>query len=45
MTFFEPAEISFVDEGFKWNINIDEQVFHPDIPNDYKKIEPPIANE
>jgi hypothetical protein len=41
LTFFEKAEMSFVDEGFEWNIDIDEQTFHPDIPSDYKKIEPP----
>ncbi len=45
MTFFEQAEMSFVDEGFQWNIDIPDQIFHPDIPSDYKKIEPPTVNE
>jgi hypothetical protein len=41
LTFFEKAEMSFVDEGFEWNIEIDEQIFHPDISSDCKKLEPP----
>jgi hypothetical protein len=41
ITLFEKAHVSVVDEGFQWDLDIDEALFHPDIPDDYSKIEPP----
>ncbi len=43
LTFFEKAHMSVVDEAFQWGLDIDEALFHPDIPDDYTKIEPPSA--
>ena len=43
LTFFEKAHAAVVDEAFQWDLDIDETLFHPDIPDDYTKIEPPSA--
>jgi hypothetical protein len=45
ITFFEKAHVSVVDEDFQWGLDIDESLFHPDIPDDYTKIEPPSVTQ
>lgn len=45
ITFFEKAHVSVVDEDFQWGLDIDKTLFHPDIPDDYTKIEPPGVTE
>lgn len=41
ITLFEKAHVSVVDKDFQWGVDIDEALYHPDIPDDYTRIEPP----
>ena len=40
ITFCEKAHLSVVDETFTWGVEIDNDIFSPEIPTDYQKLDP-----
>ncbi len=41
MSFFKDADVKQIDNNFQWDIEIDEALFHPEIPEGFQRLSPP----
>jgi hypothetical protein len=41
LSFFKDADVKQIDDHFEWGVEIDEELFDPEIPEDYQELSPP----